>query len=156
MNTIILVYILLKINAFLKINAKLGLMSILLMGVFKNVVPFLVFFFLNVAFFAMISANLGSNYDLASGYSGTPIVLGYFFQTFENGLGNISAPTIAYLSGARNNTFLDKIITCMIYSSWSLAQIVLLIILLNFVIALISQYYEDVMNSAIMHKTKMR
>lgn len=65
MNTVILVYILLKINAFLKINAKLGLMSILLMGVFKAVLPFLVFFILNVSFFAAIAANLGSNYDLA-------------------------------------------------------------------------------------------
>lgn len=122
-------------------------MSILLMGVFKAVLPFLLFFFLNIGFFAAISCLLGSNYDLATGYSGTSTIIGYFFQAFENGIGNISAPTINFLSGPTNNTVLDKIITCMIYSFWMGAQIILLIILLNFVIALISQYYEDVMNS---------
>jgi len=35
-------------------------------------------------------------------------------------------------------------------------QIVLLVILLNFVIALISQYYEDVMNRRVMHTYKMK
>ena len=44
----------------------------------------------------------------------------------------------------------------MIYFFWWGAQIMLLVVLLNFVIALISQYYEDVMNSAIMHTYVMR
>jgi len=35
-------------------------------------------------------------------------------------------------------------------------QIVLLVILLNFVIALIGQYYEDVMNRRVMHTYKMK
>ena len=62
MNAIILTYILLKTNSLLKVNSRMGLMSTLLMGVFKAVVPFLGFFFMNIAFFAAISANLGDNH----------------------------------------------------------------------------------------------
>ena len=46
-------------------------------------------------------------------------------------------------------TSLDYVIVYSIYFLWFFSQIVLLIILLNFVIALISQYYEDVMNSKV-------
>lgn len=118
MNSIILSYILLKTNNFLKVNSKMGLMSTLLMGVFKAVIPFLCYFSINVTYFAMISAILGSNYELAKGYSGTSLVFGYFFQTFENGIGNISAPTISFLSGRQNNTVLDRVIVGMIYGFW--------------------------------------
>jgi len=51
---------------------------------------------------------------------------------------------------------LDDAVTYLIYIYWWVAQIILLVILLNFVIALISQYYEDVMNSAVMHTYVMR
>jgi ABC-type bacteriocin/lantibiotic exporter with double-glycine peptidase domain len=44
----------------------------------------------------------------------------------------------------------------LIYFLWFLAQIILLIVLLNFVIALISQYYENVMNSKVMHVYEMK
>lgn len=39
----------------------------------------------------------------------------------------------------------------MIYFFWFLGQIVLLIVFLNFVIALISQHYESVMDNSIQH-----
>ena len=51
---------------------------------------------------------------------------------------------------------LDQINIYLIYIFWWFAQIALLMVLLNFVIALISQYYEDVMNSAEMHTYMQR
>jgi len=50
-----------------------------------------------------------------------PIALGYFFQSFENGIGNISTPTINFLSGKKEKTSLDTIIIWMIYISWFMA-----------------------------------
>jgi len=114
------------------------------------------YFFITIVYFAASNANLGSNHTLASGYYGTSLALGFFLQTFENGIGNISAPTINYLNSSYHKTKLDKFITFMIYMMWFLAQIILLIVLLNFVIALISQYYEDVMNQQVMHTYLMR
>ena len=92
---------------------------------------------------------LGANQSLANGYTGLPPFFGFFLNTFENSIGNINAPSIRDLEHQKGD--LDDIIIYLIYIFWWVAQIVLLMVLLNFVIALISQYYEDVMNSAEMH-----
>ena len=153
---VIVVYSVLKVNYFLKVNSRMGLMSILLLGVFKAVVPFLGFFFFMVISFSIFGAVLGSNHNLANSYVGANLAFGYFFQTFENGIGNISSPTINFLADNRNHTKIDYFIVFLIYLFWAIAQVMLLIILLNFVIALISQYYEDVMNSQVMHIFEMK
>ena len=85
-----------------------------------------------------------------------PLPIGYFLQSFENGIGNISSPTINFLKKKKGMTNIDLVVVYNIFFFWFLSQIVLLVILLNFVIALISQYYEDVMNSKIQHIYEMR
>jgi len=86
-------------------------MTALLLGVFEAVVPFLGIFFFFVIFFTLMSAVLGNNRDLAESYVGAPLPVGYFFQTFENGIGNLSAPTINFLENKKNaKTPLDHFI----------------------------------------------
>jgi len=67
----------LKLTYFMKVNEKMGLMSALLLGVFKAVIPFLGIFFLWIGFFATMSFILGSNQSLAEGYTGVSPALGY-------------------------------------------------------------------------------
>lgn len=86
----------------------------------------------------------------------TTTAIGHFFVTFENSLGNINSPSIDILSKKVKLTALDYVCIYLIYLFWWGAQIVLLVVLLNFVIALISQYYEDVMNNCEMHTYVMR
>jgi len=62
----------------MKINATLGLMSALLLGVFKAVVPFLGIFFMFVAFFATMAYILCSNKSNAHGFKGVALGIGYF------------------------------------------------------------------------------
>jgi cell division protein FtsB len=59
-------------------------------------------------------------------------------NAFENSIGNINAPTISFLKKGYKPTFLDELIIYLIYLFWWGAQLVLLVVLLNFVIALIS------------------
>jgi hypothetical protein len=120
------------------------------------VLPFLTIFLFIVIEFALLSLILGSNHNLATGYEGlslnqSTLLIAYFLQTFENGIGNISAPTINFLANKKRQSSFDYFILALIYLFWFLAQIVLLIVLLNFVIALISQHYENVMNAKIEH-----
>jgi len=86
--------------------------------------------------------------------------LRYFGDTSYTHLrtaGNIHLPSVGnLLKMAANSSFLDQIILYLVYIFWFLSQIILLVILLNFVIALISQYYEDVMNSQVMHNYVMK
>lgn len=123
------------------------------MGVFEAVLPFFVIYVFWVAFFAIMSNILGANDSRANGYTDMPLFIGFFLNTFENSIGNINPPSISTLvkKEGKSISVLDRIVIYLIYFYWWLAQIVLLMVLLNFVIALISQYYEDVMNSAEMH-----
>ena len=61
MNLVIFFYIVLKTLYYFKVNDDMGLMSTLLIGVFKGVIPFLAIFFALVVSFAMASAILGGN-----------------------------------------------------------------------------------------------
>ena len=61
MNLVIFFYIVLKTLYYFKVNDDMGLMSTLLIGVFKGVIPFLAIFFTLVICFAMASAILGGN-----------------------------------------------------------------------------------------------
>ena len=78
LNAAIFFYIASKITYYFKINDDMGLMSTLLVGVFKGVIPFLVIFFTFVIYFAVFSAILGGNQNLAESYEGMPLAVGYF------------------------------------------------------------------------------
>ena len=126
------------------------------MGVFSAVIPFLFVFFLWVLFFTFMSIILGADQHKADDYKYINPFLGLYIYNFENSLGNIHLPTIDFLKKASEVTKLDLVSIYLVYIFWWFAQIVLLMVLLNFVIALISQYYEDVMNSAEMHSHVMK
>ena len=121
LNALIFMYITMKVTYYMKINDSMGLMSTLLVGVFKGVIPFLIIFFIFVSSFAMMQVILGGNQNLAESYSGMPIALGYFFQSFENGIGNISSPTINLLSDPSTMSTLDFVIVYSIYILWFLS-----------------------------------
>jgi len=58
---------------------------------------------------------------LAESYVSTPLAFGYLFQTFENGIGNISSPTINFVADKKRDSALDYTIIAAIYSSWMTA-----------------------------------
>ena len=77
MEVFIITQIYLKITFYTKVNQKLGLLSALLLGVLKNVVPFLMLFYFWNSFFGFINAKLGADYDVAYGYE-MALFFGYF------------------------------------------------------------------------------
>ena len=105
--------------------------------------------------FAMEFYVLKSNKNDVDGYEGTSQAIGYFFLAFENGVGNISPPSVEewyknkdhegwYQSDPQTTT--ESILVGLVYTSWIFNQFILLIVLLNFVIALVSGVYEQVMD----------
>ena len=74
------------------------------------------------------------------------MVMGYLIQSFENGIGNISPPTLEYWipKNGADPQFSAQFIIFEIYVFWLANQFILLIVLLNFVIAVISEVYTDV------------
>jgi len=110
----------LKITWYQKLQADLGLMQQLLIGVIKAFMPFLVIYLFWVLFFALVSIILENNRSLALSYTGLPYAFeGYFMTTFENSLGNVSAPTIGFFSNSEGEKkFLDELRVFLVYAFW--------------------------------------
>lgn len=79
----------------------------------------------------------------ANGYSKLDdnTFVNYFIQVWENGIGNINPPAFLADDPSSLRVF-------AVYSMWFATQFVVLIVLLNFLIAVISQSYENVMDSS--------
>ena len=106
----------------------------------------MIIFVLWAGFFATEFFVLKTNRQEAKDYQGIPNWLGYFFLAFENGIGNISSPSLNEWTNVTDSTISSKLIIYMVYFVWFMNQFILLIVLLNFVIALISEVYERVMD----------
>jgi len=114
----------------------------LVVSAFKSVVPISAIFILFTAFFGFQLFILNSNEAEVEEYSQLPVALGYFFISWGNGIGNIVNPSYKKFG----DTGLDTAILLTIYVIWFFNQAVNLIIFLNFVIAVISDVYETVMD----------
>jgi len=114
----------------------------LVVSAIREVIPILTYFVLFTAFFAFQLFILNSNVAEVEEYSQLPIFLGYFFISWGNGIGNIVNPSYKKFG----ETGLDTAILLAIYAIWLLNQLINLVIFLNFVIAVISDVYETVMD----------
>jgi len=110
--------------------------------------------------FARFFSILGIDSE-ADEYSGLFLFGRYFLGVYENSLGNISTPgyTIWDPSKKDNKNLFNSIILVVIWVIWFLNQWFIFMILLNFIIALISQSYDDVMEKQMeteyLQKTKL-
>ena len=79
-------------------------------------------------------------------------------QTYRNSIGDIAAPTYPLWEEfiAKDNVWQGKFMIFTIWTFWFIHQYLILIILLNFLIAIISGSYEDVMAQEIQLKYQHR
>ena len=105
---------------------------------FFEAIPVLSIFILWTIFFAFQFYVLDSNAEEAKEYEGIPLSASYFLLTFENAIGNIQKPSFEIETINKSNSGLKSVLIYIIYFIWFFEQFVSLIILLNFVIALIN------------------
>ena len=79
-------------------------------------------------------------------------------MAFENGIGNIANATVDHWvdKDGKPRGFTEALIVYGIYIVWGLNQFILLIVLLNFVIALISEVYERVMDQRMIYEYQQK
>ena len=89
-----------------------------------------------------------------SDYRNVNIFMVYFLQTYRNSIGDIAAPDYSFWTtrGAAGELYSSRIMVFFVWLLWFANQFFVLIILLNFLIAIISQKYEQVMAQSIVHK----
>ena len=139
---------LLKINYFLRVYERFGLLVNLLSTCVKDIIPFCVYLFMYVLLFVMLYIQSGINAPGRTGFK----VRGFgemLMYVWENSIGNINDPPESsfHLDNNKTEGLRYPSEMYLIWFVWFMNQFIIVIILLNFLIAVISQSYENVMNS---------
>lgn len=113
--------------------------------------------------FTLIFIFLGANNDVGQTYQHLSEFTGYFLLIWENSIGNINPPTYQFWMNTLKNADIEPFqktgaltVIYIIWLMWFANQALILIVLLNFLIAVVSQSYENVMNSATQFKYAQR
>ena len=127
----------------MRMNTKFGMLVELVRRVSYDVIPFTLFTMMWVVMMTMLYIILGSYDTYDTGDHLIPFV-NHVISTFENMVGNINNPSDAYWSnqlkkGLENHHKVGSYVAIyLIWFLWFMNQFFLLIILLNFLIAVIS------------------
>lgn len=164
LNVLILMSGVFKIMFFFRVNDEFGRFVKLLSQCFSDITVFITFMTLMMLFISVLYGVVGAEYSNED-YPSLPLELYYFFQSFRNSIGDIAPPGyenwLDYIEysekiGSTERQLGGLVMVYIIWFLWLLQIIVALIILLNFLIAIISESYEQVMAQHILHKYKHR
>jgi len=120
-----------KIMFFLRVFEDMGKLVMLLGKCLFDMQPFLLFFFMLLAFFTVFFRILRVEFD-AKDYPGLPSSAIIVLQSYRNSIGDIAPPEF---EDFQSN---DGVILTLIWFIWFMNQFFILIIMLNFLIAVIS------------------
>jgi len=108
--------------------------------------PFMVFFVSFIILFSILFQILGLELFLDD-YYGFKMAAAYFVYAYRNAIGDVQTPVYNFwLKEADDNPNLAWSMIILIWFFWFINQLINLIILLNFLIALISKAYEEIMS----------
>jgi len=137
---------LLKINFLLRVNSGFGLLVTLVRTAVVEMIPFSAYLIIWVFTFILLYKVTGQEATGRAGFKDNSFG-NFLLLVFENSIGNINDPVFddTNILGAK---------MYLVWLIWWFNQFMIVIILLNFLIAVISQSYENVMNSATILKFK--
>lgn len=157
-----------KLFSLMKSDPKFGLLVQLVTVALMDCIYFTVFMMIWIAVFGMIfaifGADSGQNSDNFPNIDGATAA---FLQTFENSIGNINNPSYTlwmdkYSCNVKDHddvflcTTSNKVIAIVsiyvIWFVWFINQMVVFIILVNYLIVYIGNSYQNVMDSALKFK----
>ena len=154
-NVIIMMLILIiggfaKILYFLRIFDDYGFIVEMVGETIVQLIPFSSYFIMWILLFTVLFQTLQVEIPPDS-YPNLTSIYRYILQTYSNSIGNIAPPVYKSWERSLNNTDISNLeylqkhtIIGLIWGVWLFNQFLLLIIMLNFLIAVISQVYADV------------
>lgn len=150
-----------KVLFYLRIYDDFGFLVSMIYKTMQQLIPFLVFFFLWVFFFSMCFIILQTEIDDRF-YPAVNRDISLFLHTYRNSIGDIFEPQYTRLLETEDNLFTptqrtqNTVLIVIIWFTWLGNQFLNLIILLNFLIAVISQVYDQVVaqQKLVMYKDK--
>mmetsp|Transcript_19632 Transcript_19632/g.30271 ORF Transcript_19632/g.30271 Transcript_19632/m.30271 type:complete len:202 (+) Transcript_19632:2112-2717(+) len=143
----------LKVLFFMKIFAEYGFLVQMIFLSIVDVGPFMTFFSLWVLYFTIEFKILKWEMDEEE-YKGLTEFVQRLILTFRNSIGDLSLP--GYDKWLEQPTWESKLVVSLLWLMWFVNIFLMLIMLLNFLIAVISQTYERVASSQISYTYKDR
>lgn len=137
----------LKVLFYMKIFSNYGFLVQMIKQSVLDIQGFLVFFMIWILFFSIQFKILDAEFD-GGDYPLMPKTLQLIFITFRNSIGDLGIPGyekfIARYEGGKNTSL---IIITLIWVMWIMNIALMLIVLMNFLIAIISESYAAVMEA---------
>lgn len=138
-----------KLLYFIRINTNLGLLVRMVATTIIDCIPFLIFFGMFVFLFTVLNMTFMIEVETEE-YMALPKLLQMLLMTYRNSIGDISVPSykswLTFYSeeGPYPSHSHSVTVLLLVWGVWFLNQLTCLIILLNFLIAVISQGYDNV------------
>lgn len=139
-----------KILFFIRISESLGLLVRMVYTTIIDCLPFLAFFAMFILLFTVLNMTFmidvpNQNED----YYFLPSFIQFLLMTYRNSIGDITIPEYQkwvdlYDEKQRDSQYHQFTIVFLVWLVWIFNQLICFIILLNFLIAVISQGYDNV------------
>jgi hypothetical protein len=146
-----------KLVTLLRMFESIGNLIALLDACLRDIAGFLAFMMLFVVTISAFYKLVGARFD-ATGYSGVSDVVVYIMQTTRNAIGDISTPQYAYwMNSFDHNPYFSQLMIGIIWLIFYVFNIViLLIVLLNFLIAIVGDSYQYVVQEEVQNIYRFR
>jgi hypothetical protein len=140
-HSVLLFSMIMKMLQFLKINEKYGMMINLVLQVTKDLKSFIVFLFTWLLFFSVLYGISGISLGELEEVSPASAL---FINMFRNCVGDIQMPIYNYWTKYPESYGIQFFMVTYAWILFLLHELFLLVILLNFLIAFISQKYDQI------------
>lgn len=147
-NTLLIFYSSLKLMSLMKVITKLGELTNMLIRVFQDIAVFTGFMLFWIITITAIYIVLGLTADIDDhgSYSFIDLYTANLIYSFMNSIGNINTPDYTYWKDMHDYDEEGSMITVysmiyLIWTIWSINNVIVFVILLNFFIAIIGGSY---------------
>lgn len=151
LTSIVLFWSIVKVLYFLRVYDKFGLILSLISQCFRDVSFFSIFLFFWIFIFGCWYQILGVDAQTKD----FPMVnkfLVFFLENFKNAVANLDSPELGFWEKQTGNPTVSTVMVYACWLIWMLNQFFILVILLNFLIAIICQSYDEVLSKQIVTK----
>lgn len=151
-NAFLLFQAFVKLFWYMRVNSKIGTLINLVAVSATDAMPFMIFLFAWIMLFSLEFQIVGAEFS-DEDYDGFTWKKIYAIQTYRNSIGDISTPGYSkWLTAAEDAHASSWMMIYSVWFIWLMNQYLVLIILLNFLIAVISSSYETVMGNELIHE----
>ena len=155
MQAIIIMAAFLKFMTFLKVDSGFGLLVDSVSQCIIDCIPFTTFLCAWMGLFCLLYRIMGMRIDDGD-YGTLNSIATYGIQTYRNTVGDDAVPLLPFWDKQTKNPYIGKFMCFMIWFTWLFNSFLLMLILLNFLIAILSASFEDMQNKAVQFEYKAK